>query len=167
MPRGTGGGTTVSHESAAGQQSEGTAPIAVEVAVGLAAVVVSTTVVPPQRHAEATPVRQKRFFGDLSPPEISQPDREDRPCFPREEGLGQQTMAEVFSGSSDEGFRAATAAELGGEAGDDGKSSGLPNFRGGSVGRGGGGATVVEPSKPLEWDTMTPNQRKQWSRRHK
>jgi hypothetical protein len=155
VSQGSGGGATASRERAAGQQSEGTAPIAVEVAVGLAAVFGSTTVEPPQRHAEATPVRQKRFFGDLSPPEFSQPDREDRPCFPlaREEGLGQRTMAEVFSGSSEARFPAATAVELGGEAGDDGKSSGLPNIRDGSVGQGvGGGATATGEAAEVQDD---------------
>jgi hypothetical protein len=51
--RGAGGGATVSRERAAGQ-SEGMALIAAEVAVGLAAVFGSTTVVSPEALATNT-----------------------------------------------------------------------------------------------------------------
>ena len=103
--------------------------------------------------------------------------------------MGQQTMAEFFSGSSEAGFRAATAAELCGEAGDDGKSSGLPNFLGGSVGQGGGGgatttgdfdcgARMVDTGaasgdkvptsevreRPANWAEMSKSQKHRWGR---
>ena len=108
-----------------------------------------------KEHAPATPMRQKRFFKDLSPVLLSPPDSGDGAISPLQggsEGRHVSTLPSVF----DNGRTESAAGDLDVEAGMDEASGRLPNT---------GGAYAGLPES--EWSQMSRTERKRWRWRQK
>ena len=144
-------------------------------------------------HASATPMRQKRFFKDLSPLVLSPPDSGDGVISPLQggaEGRHVSRLPSVF----DNGRTESAAGDLDVEAGMDEANGRLPNTGGAQAGQGDGdGAAVVSegstksggmadwdgesesvttavrlhPDQPENWSSLSKSQQRHWWRQRK
>ena len=135
-------------------------------------------------HASATPMRQKRFFKDLSPLPISPPDSGDGAISPLQggsEGRHLSMLPSVFDSSGKEPAARDLDVEAAGVSEEGGR---LPDIEVAHVGQGdgeremvssetitvldggaGGMPTAMNRRLPDDWATMSKSQRNRWSRR--
>ena len=93
-------------------------------------------------HASVTPLRQKRFFKDLSPPQMSPPDSGDGVISPLKggsEGRHQSTLPSIF----DSGRKESAARDLDVETGVSKERGRLPGIGDAHVGQGDGDRVAV------------------------
>jgi hypothetical protein len=135
-------------------------------------------------HASVTPLRQKRFFKDLSPPKMSPPDSSDGPISPLQGGSEDRylpTLPSVFG----RGGKELAARDLDVEAGVSEEGGRIPDIEVAHAGQGDGdGATVLSEGTaapggeakeadeetrdqqrrglPYDGQSMTKTQRRHW-----
>ena len=134
-------------------------------------------------HASVTPLRQKRFFKDLSPPKMSPPDSSDGPISPLQGGSEDRylpTLPSVF----DSGRKESAARDSDVETGVSEERVRLPDIWDAHAGQGEGGAAISSEGTaapggeakeadeetrdqqrrglPYDGQSMTKTQRRHW-----
>ena len=129
-------------------------------------------------HASVTPLRQKRFFKDLSPPKMSPPDSSDGPISPLQGGSEDRylpTLPSVFG----RGGKELAARDLDVEAGVSEEGGRIPDIEVAHAGQGDVGKAAIssdgaeagsaaeDADESTEKSAMSATQRRHHRRRYK